>query len=1363
MAFEVGSIFATIELDSKKFTEGVNKSIKDARNLKNKIEGQFKRVGSAIVDPLKKGAQKAGAAIAAPIQKGLRGAQSVVRRQSAKLEQGISEPIVAGATKARQALGSAFVVPPAIKREFGKLTGAIAKPAELGANRARNAITSGLTVPARFAKDLGKLRTGIEKPIVAGTNAARKAIRSALVVPEGGKQFQRLKDGITKPVVAGARAARETLAKALVVPPAAAAGFRKLREGISQPVKAGAAAVQRTLKSAFVIPSAAKKAFSGLTSVIADPVRRGAEQAGAALLRPFQRGATAAASVVDRRLVRPLKPLFSRIGRFAKEAGDKVGGIVPSQRISTALTRSLVPFTQRLGRIPFLAARAGAGMQSAFGGAANLLGGLGGSIGRIAPALGRLSAVLGPIGIALAAVTGAGIVGFRALRGAIGLLFAPLRLLSRTLFSLQGILAAFGTFKIIQIANQSNAVDSAFRNLTRSVGIASSTMLGKLRRALRGTVGDFELMLATNNSVLLGIVRNEEEFAELAGIARRLGKAVGRGPTEALADLSTGIARQSKLILDNLGIVLRLEAVYASYARTLGITAKELTDNEKRQAVLVGVLEEARKKVNALGEDVLGSGDQFRRLTAILGNVFGDIAVELVGKGSLFGAFADFLARNRKNIRVFANAIATSFKNLFAQVKRFFDRLSSGELSVGDVVNALIKELTTLLTIGLSALFEFVILLVANFIKRGPLIWIPIILGAVIEMFLLLQQEGAKLIVDLVGFLIKVAIQAFNSIADKLPGDIGKKLLGIVGLDTETLQGKVDEAVAAVQGKIDEGVDKLRPGSKALLSLGIGQVGKAVAETVRETKDAVGGTFVREMNKGTSALGKFVKGLVNLRALARENAKDPLFGFQPDKLNKVVQPFVNILESAAGSLRAQKEVLDPAKYTVFGNQILFVQEKLIQANTFLNKFTDNFFKKPIDPDAFATKFTEPITALTDELKKEVELNVTADTSDATEKLRQVQLLLEETERRTAKARLTPEQRVTLFTETSRARAAAIGLELKTVNEELRDVRIEIARIQQGDLAADLERIDENLISFLDQLGATDAQLSKLATTLDLNEDQLKELAEATGKSEEEFQSLIKTAKELKGETIELHLETNIDDIVARTEALQDQLANFGLTEAQIISRDAAKEIASIQADALLSDTQKADLTERLRAAVRDAFSAEEGLQFKSFTENTTKALVGGLAMGFVKGEKLSKSWAAATARVFEQFMDDTIDRLSKSVANLLSGVLGGGAGGVGVALIGLGAGILSRLASEKESTLDDIEDQITSSEAIRGVVAGPTNVALAKVGEQLKDALRTTELLLERIALGIEGRPGLGTSTTVDPAASLRLSGSTPT
>tara|TARA_R100000426_G_scaffold84866_1_gene64296 strand:+ start:793 stop:2613 length:1821 start_codon:yes stop_codon:yes gene_type:complete len=160
----------------------------------------------------------------------------------------------------------------------------------------------------------------------------------------------------------------------------------------------------------------------------------------------------------------------------------------------------------------------------------------------------------------------------------------------------------------------------AFNNLSDAAGFSSDTF-NKLNEAVDGTVRKTNLMQQANNAMLLGIFESSDQMAEMFDVAQRLGQALGRTASESIESLVTGLGRQSKLMLDNLGIVFDTNQSYEEYAATLGKTASALTDQEKKQAFVNKAVAIANDLVKQSGEEVLSTNAKLDQLSVSFENL----------------------------------------------------------------------------------------------------------------------------------------------------------------------------------------------------------------------------------------------------------------------------------------------------------------------------------------------------------------------------------------------------------------------------------------------------------------------------------------------------------------------------------------------------------------------------------------------------------------------------------------------------------------------------------------------------------------------------------------------------------------------
>lgn len=182
-----------------------------------------------------------------------------------------------------------------------------------------------------------------------------------------------------------------------------------------------------------------------------------------------------------------------------------------------------------------------------------------------------------------------------------------------------------------------SAMERSFDSLTAAAGESGAVMKGTLREATMGLVDDMTLMQATNKSLLLGLPATAESMGTLAKTATVLGRAMGQDAAKSLDDLTTALGRSSPLILDNLGLTVKVGQANEEYARKLGKTAEQLTDAEKKMAFYEAAMAAAEKKVAELGEVQLTFGDRLQQVAVFLTN-FKDALSKAVANSPVLAA-----------------------------------------------------------------------------------------------------------------------------------------------------------------------------------------------------------------------------------------------------------------------------------------------------------------------------------------------------------------------------------------------------------------------------------------------------------------------------------------------------------------------------------------------------------------------------------------------------------------------------------------------------------------------------------------------------------------------------------------------------
>ena len=173
---------------------------------------------------------------------------------------------------------------------------------------------------------------------------------------------------------------------------------------------------------------------------------------------------------------------------------------------------------------------------------------------------------------------------------------------------------ASAAFELGKVGAAAERTQASFASMAAGVGSSGDEMLSAMRTATAGTVSNSELMLAANRAIMLGVADNADEMSRLMAAAIERGRALGVSASQAVSDVITGIGRMSPQILDNLGIVGATKAI-DDYAKSLGKTSEQLTDVERKQALVNVVL--AGASGPAVIDDAAAS---FERMDAAIQN-----------------------------------------------------------------------------------------------------------------------------------------------------------------------------------------------------------------------------------------------------------------------------------------------------------------------------------------------------------------------------------------------------------------------------------------------------------------------------------------------------------------------------------------------------------------------------------------------------------------------------------------------------------------------------------------------------------------------------------------------------------------------
>ena len=251
---------------------------------------------------------------------------------------------------------------------------------------------------------------------------------------------------------------------------------------------------------------------------------------------------------------------------------------------------------------------------------------------------------------------------------------------------------AMGVRQLVKFADQAAKIESMSRafNTLAGVGETATIAMDKLKVATDGTMSQFDLFQQANNAMILGVTKNSDEMAEMFDIAQRLGRALGVDTKLSVESLIVGIGRQSRMMLDNIGIVTDVEKANAAYAKQLDKSKDELTDTERRQAFLNATMEAAREKLATMPAEIASTQDAYDSLRASASDAsvaLGELFAQLLllpevsqGSASILREFAD----NIDNISLAARTALTLFFGLPVEFRKTAEAMGEISENIGE-------------------------------------------------------------------------------------------------------------------------------------------------------------------------------------------------------------------------------------------------------------------------------------------------------------------------------------------------------------------------------------------------------------------------------------------------------------------------------------------------------------------------------------------------------------------------------------------------------------------------------------------------------------------------------------------------------
>jgi|SaaInlV_125m_DNA_1040241.scaffolds.fasta_scaffold00579_8 hypothetical protein len=160
------------------------------------------------------------------------------------------------------------------------------------------------------------------------------------------------------------------------------------------------------------------------------------------------------------------------------------------------------------------------------------------------------------------------------------------------------IFAVSAVFQFLKDASDVSNLIAGQEALAATTGVAYKTISQGIKDATDGQLSYIEASKAAAIGTASGL--SPSQLNDLGAAAKNASIVLGRDLVDSFNRLIRGVTKAEPELLDELGIILRLDPAIEKYKNALNITGRELTSFERTQAVTNEVLTQAERKFGAI-------------------------------------------------------------------------------------------------------------------------------------------------------------------------------------------------------------------------------------------------------------------------------------------------------------------------------------------------------------------------------------------------------------------------------------------------------------------------------------------------------------------------------------------------------------------------------------------------------------------------------------------------------------------------------------------------------------------------------------------------------------------------------------------
>ncbi len=231
------------------------------------------------------------------------------------------------------------------------------------------------------------------------------------------------------------------------------------------------------------------------------------------------------------------------------------------------------------------------------------------------------------------------------------------------------------TAAVITLGTRGSDINDVAATLDHFAGGAENAtkIVENLRRGVKGTVTDFDLMKTSSRLLSANVKLNAEDFGVLGQAAFVLQNR-GLGGTKEMMDLVSNamVTGRTRSLAMALGVQDNA-AAQEKFAKSIGKTTEELTASERVLATRTAVMAMLKVAVKDAGDQALDFGEILEKGTVKIKNWFDELASRVAASPKVMGALT---AIGDQIAKTFGGAGKTALETIVKWIDRFADAVT---------------------------------------------------------------------------------------------------------------------------------------------------------------------------------------------------------------------------------------------------------------------------------------------------------------------------------------------------------------------------------------------------------------------------------------------------------------------------------------------------------------------------------------------------------------------------------------------------------------------------------------------------------------------------------------------------------------